>query len=354
MTFATRYVGGWALALALLGLGCNGGDSGKSAEGGPKPEATKDLKVAFVTNQIADFWKIAEAGCRDASKELAIDVQVRMPTEATAVEQKRIVEDLLTAGVSGIAISPLDADNQVEWINSIASRTKLITQDSDAPGSNRLLYIGMDNYQAGRMCGQLVKQALPDGGKVMLFIGRLEQDNSKFRRQGVIDELLDRDRDLSYYREQPNAFDPEQPIEGDKYTILGTMLDQGKRDEAQRNAEDALNTYADLAAMVGLFEYNPPAIYQALQKAGKLGQVKLIGFDENDVTLQAIKDGHCAGTVVQNPYEYGYQSVVILKKLLEGDESVLSQGQFVDIPARKITAAEVDEYWDDLKAKKAG
>ncbi len=57
------------------------------------------------------------------------------------------------------------------------------------------MYIGMDNYAAGRACGELVKQALPDGGEVMLFIGRLEQDNSKYRRQGVIDVLMDRDRD---------------------------------------------------------------------------------------------------------------------------------------------------------------
>ena len=70
------------------------------------------------------------------------------------------------------------------------------------------MYIGMDNYKAGRMCGELVKEALPDGGNVMLFIGRLEQDNSKYRRQGVIDELLDRDRDAQYYKDQQGAWVP--------------------------------------------------------------------------------------------------------------------------------------------------
>ena len=52
----------------------------------------------------------------------------------------------------------------------------------------------MSNYDAGRLCGKLVKEALPKGGKIMIFIGRLEQDNAKLRRQGVIDEIAGRDQ----------------------------------------------------------------------------------------------------------------------------------------------------------------
>jgi len=309
--------------------------------------------VAFVTNQIADFWKIAEAGCKDAEKDLGIAVEVRMPAQATAVEQKRIVEDLITSGVDAIAISPLDADNQIEWLNAIGKRVPLITHDSDAPGSQRLMYIGMDNYAAGRACGELVKQALPDGGNVMLFIGRLEQDNAKYRRQGVIDVLLGRDRDMDYYKSQPNSWDPvEGEIKGDKYTILGTIIDQGKPEVAQTKAEDSINTYPQMQAMVGLFEYNPLACFQALEKANRLGQIKLIGFDENDVTLQAIKDGYCTGTVVQNPYMYGSESVRVLKGLLDGDQSIIPESKFIDIPPRSITKENVDEFWADLKAKK--
>ena len=82
--------------------------------------------------------------------------------------------------------------------------------------------------------------------------------------------------------------------------------------------------------------------------------IKLIGFDENDVTLQAIKDGECVGTIVQNPYEYGYQSIKYLKAILEGDESAIPESKFVDIPPRKIVKENVDEYWADLKQKKGG
>ncbi len=332
--------GNFVLALVLASM--------FGAAGCQQQDAGDRKTVAFVTNQIADFWNIAKAGCEDAQKDFDVTVEVRMPHDATAVEQKRIVEDLLTSGVEAIAISPIDADNQKELINQTAEKVPLITHDSDAPDTDRLMYIGMDNYGAGRKCGELVKQALPNGGEVMLFIGRLEQDNSKHRRQGVIDVLLGRD-------ENPGRFDPvNEEIKGDKYTILGTLTDQGKPEVAKQKAADAINAYPSMKAMVGLFEYNPPAILEALDQAGKLGEIKVIGFDENDRTLQAIKEGHCIGTVVQNPYEYGYKSVEVLVKLLDGEQSAIPPDKFIDIPARTIMANNVDEFWADLKAKRGG
>ncbi len=341
---------GWVVwCIAAIGIsGCK-----------PSPEsppADSQLTIAFVTNQIADFWKIAEAGCHQAAKELDVEVRVEMPSQATVVEQKRIVQDLLTSGIGGISISPLDAANQTDWLNEIAARVPLITQDSDAPQTTRRLYIGMDNYQAGRMCGKLVKQAIPAGGNVMLFIGRLEQDNSKYRLQGVIDELIGpADRDLQYYQDRPNAWSPfEEEIRGDRYTILGTITDQGKPEVAQTKAEDALNTYPQMSAMVGLFEYNPKACYQALQKAGKLGAIQLIGFDENEVTLNAIKEGHCQGTVVQNPFQYGYESVRVLTALLRGDESVIPETRFLNVAPRIVDQENVDAFRADLRALTEG
>jgi len=159
------------LLFALAAVGCNRGT---------RSDADSDRPTyAFVTNQIASFWNIAAVGVEDDGKDLDVDVVVKMPADATAVEQKRICEDLLASGIDGLAISPIDADNQTELLNEWAAQIPLITQDSDAPESNRRMYIGADNYIAGRMCGELVKQALPDGGKVILTIGRLEQDNAK-------------------------------------------------------------------------------------------------------------------------------------------------------------------------------
>lgn len=320
------------LAAPFLLFGC------QSDPGG----AANEPIVGFVTNGIASFWVIADKGARDAGAEFGAHVEVMMPPDGAA-GQRRMVQDLLARGVSGIAISPTDPGNQGGLLQEIASKAHLITHDSDAPESGRLVYIGMDNYEAGRMCGQLLKQALPDGGSVVLFIGLLGQLNADLRRQGVIDELMDRSHDPS------RRDDVGTSIEGEKYTILDTRVDQFDFARAKGQAEDALARYPDLDAMIGLFVYNPPQILEAVREAGKLDQITIVGFDEDDDTLQGIKDGVIAGTIVQNPYLYGYESVRVLAALARDDLSVLPENQFIDIPAREITADNVDDFWTDLK-----
>jgi ribose transport system substrate-binding protein len=204
------------------------------------------------------------------------------------------------------------------------------------------MYIGVDNYTAGRMCGQLVKEAVPQGGKVAIFVGRLGQDNARLRRQGVIDELMDRPADK-------RGDDPAgEAVKGDKYTVLGTWTDDFDRARAKSNVEDVLTANPDLAAAVGLFAYNPPACLEGLRSAGKLGKVACVGFDEQQATLQAIKDGNCFGTIVQNPYMYGHESVRVLAALVRGDQTVIPAGKYMDIPPRKIKKDNVVEFETEL------
>ena len=300
--------------------------------------------VGYVTNGIASFWTIAEAGARAAGKEFDAQVEVRMPTSDSAIaNQKRMIEELLTMGVDGIAVSPIKPEDQQDVLNEIGRKCSFITHDSDAPGTNRLAYIGMSNYEAGLTCGKLVKEAIPDGGNVMIFVGRLDQLNARQRRQGVIDELLGRSHD-------PLRFDPPDAgaLRGDKYTILDTRTDNFDFGQAKAVAEDAIVKYPDLHCMVGLFAYNPPYMLEALKGANKQGKIKLVAFDEADETLQAILDGYCTGTVVQNPYMYGYESVRILAALARGDQSVLPKDGFLNIRERVIRKDNAREFWDEL------
>ena len=326
-----RFLGAGLAAFAMLLItSCN-----------DPSEAKK--RYAFVTNGVADFWTIGETGAHAAATELGVEVSVLMP--GGIPEQKQMLEDLISRGFDGIAVSPIDPANQTEIIDQVAEATHLITHDSDAPESKRLVYIGMDNYTAGRMGGQLVKEALPEGGSIMIMIGRIEQDNAKRRRQGLIDELMGRPED-------PTRYDPPgTKIEGNNFVILDTLTDQFDRAKAKANAEDTLSRYPDVSAMVGLFAYNPPAILQALEQAGKLNQVKVIAFDEDTETLAGIQNGTVHGTIVQNPYMYGYKSVEVLKAIDDGDMSVIPEDKFINFPGRQIRKDNVNEFWADLKAK---
>ena len=154
-------------------------------------EVSPSTSFAYVTNGVDPFWDLCAAGVRIAEKEFGISCEVLMPPKGV-VDQKRMMETLLANSVDGIAVSPVDAENQTPFLNEVAENTILITNDSDAPDSKRLAFIGTNNYKAGRALGKLVKKAVPEGGEVVLFVGRLEQLNARQRRQGVIDELLER------------------------------------------------------------------------------------------------------------------------------------------------------------------
>ena len=128
----------------VVAAGCR--SSSDSGAGTPKA-----IKLAFVTNNSADFWTIARRGVEKADAELAdVDVDFRLTPPPEAGEQQRIVDDLLTKGVAVIAISPVDPQNQTLMLNAAAKRALVLTQDSDAPQTDRACYIGTDNVAAGR------------------------------------------------------------------------------------------------------------------------------------------------------------------------------------------------------------
>ena len=92
----------------------------------------------------------------------------------------------------------------------------------------------------------------------MIFIGRMDQDNAKRRRQGFIDGMFDRKPDASRHDESGN----ELKSDDGKSTILGTMTDQFDFAKAKSNVEDTVTRHPDIAGMVGLFEYNPPLMLE--------------------------------------------------------------------------------------------
>jgi ribose transport system substrate-binding protein len=281
----------------------------------------KTFKVAFVTNNASDFWTIARKGCEAADRELNdVDVEFRI-ADNTAAEQRRIIDDLLAKGVSGIAISPVDPSNQTPMINDIAKQVVVVTQDSDAPESDRACYIGTDNTAAGRQAGELIKEVLPQGGKIMVFVGKMDARNAQERLQGI-----------------------KETLQGSKVEIIDVRTDDTDHVRAKANVADTLVKYSDVAALVGLWSYNGPAILNAVKDAGKIGQIKIVCFDEEDETLSGVKDGAIFGTVVQQPYEFGYQSVHLLAKILAGDRSVIPPNKQKIVSTLVIKKAEVDAF----------
>jgi ribose transport system substrate-binding protein len=321
------------LCAALLLAGCTqqGGTgnttnagSGNTSGGAGGGGAAK--RLAFVTNNASDFWTIARKGVEKADAELSdVTAEFKIPSDGTAAEQKRIVDDLLAKGIDGIAMSPVDPDNQTGLINEVSQKTLVFTQDSDAPNSQRACYVGTDNVAAGRDAGKLIKEALPQGGKIMIFVGKLDARNAAERLQGIKEELT-----------------------GSNVTILGTRTDDTDRVRAKANVADTLVKDPDVAALVGLWSYNGPAIVNAVRDAGKIGQVKIIAFDEEAETLAGVKDGSIYGTVVQQPFEFGYQAIKLMAAALKGDRSGIPANKQMFVPTKVIKQAEVDAFTTEI------
>ena len=284
--------------------------------------AADKKQIAFVVNVPADFWVIARRGLEKAAKELPnYDVQMYIPGEMSAAAQKRIMEDLLAKGVAAMTISPVNPDNSTDILNQVAAKAALFTVDGDAPKSNRIMYIGTDNVAAGRQHGELIKKALPNGGKIMLFVGTMDAANAQERVKGI-----------------------KEVLAGTKVEIVDIRTDGGDQAKAKANVEDTLTKYPNIDLLSGLWAYNTPQIYNAVKAGGKEGKVKIIGFDEDQQTLKGISEGVIEGTVVQQPYEFGYQSVKELARYLEGDRSMVPENKQQIIPTKIIDKTNVKEF----------
>jgi ribose transport system substrate-binding protein len=283
--------------------------------------------LVFVVNGASDFWKIAEAGVKKAQGELPnYRLQFRYPEQAAAALQQRVMEDLVAAGAAGIMVSAVDPKNQTEGLDKVAGQSLLFTTDSDAPKSKRVAYIGSSNVDLGKSAGKLMLQALPNGGKCIGFVGLPGADNARERIEGV-----------------------KETISGSKVELIdvrGDEIDQGR---AKRNVEDALAANPDIACLVGFYSYNTPRIYEVLKETGKLGKIKVIGFDEDPITLGGVKEGTIVGTVVQQPFEWGYRGMKLMAAHLEGNKSGVPKDGIIIVPGKVIDKSNVDAFTAGMK-----
>lgn len=295
--------------------------------------AQEKKQLAFVVNASSDFWKLAEAGVKKAQTELPnYELQFRYPAQGTAALQNALMDDLVAAGVDAIMISSADPKNSIDAFNKIAAQVPLFTTDSDATESNRIAYLGSSNTEAGVQAGEeMVKAMAGKEGKCMGFVGFLGADNAKERIAGF-----------------------KQAIDGKGIELVDVRGDDVDFTRARTNVDDVLVANPEINCMVGFYSYNPPKIYEALQAGGKLGQITVVGFDEDPVTLGAVKEGNFVSTIVQQPYEWGYQGMKLMAKYLEGDKAGVPENKLIIVPTKVINKENVESFEADLKAKISG
>ncbi len=307
------------LALGVAGTSCKSkpADAGGAATG---------YKFAFVTNNSSEFWNIAVNGVKRAEKDLGVKVEVFRPLHGEVAEQQRYLEDILVLGFDGLAISPVNADAMTPTLNRVADKMNVVCQDSDAPRSKRRSYVGTANIEAGRAAGAAALAALQAAniskGKAGIFVGRVDVENAVQRKQGV-----------------------EEALSKAGIEVLPVFLDATDRTQAKKNIEDALARYPDLVLAVGLWSYNGGAIAGAVRASSREKRPIVIAFDEEEETLKAIEGGVIDATIVQQPFEFGYQSVKLLKDAKDGKPVPPS----VDTGILTVRKDNLNAFWTQLR-----
>ncbi|WP_213768558.1 sugar-binding protein [Caballeronia sp. dw_19] len=281
----------------------------------------------FVANGAVDFWKLAEAGMRKAQSELPnYTLEMKYPEQSSAAVQNRLLDDLVANGAAGIIISSVDPKTQTEELNKVAGQTLLATTDGDAPDTKRAFYLGSSNFDAGKQAAQILAKAMPNGGKCVAFAGLPGADLAVQRMKGM-----------------------KEGLKNTKITIDSVRSDEMDQARAQSNAADILTARKDVNCMIGIFAYNTPQITLALQQSGRAGQVAVVGFDNDQGTLNGIKQGVVAGTVVQQPYQWGYLGMKYMARYVEGDRSFIPKDHMIIVPTQIIDKSNVDGFIEQVK-----
>jgi ribose transport system substrate-binding protein len=286
----------------------------------------KEKVFALVPKLVgAPFYAEVEKGCLEEAKKAGVQCLFTGSTQADEAEQSRVIRDLITKKVDGLAIAPNNAESIAPVIAAAQAKgIPVITFDSDAPKSKRTTFVGTNNIQGGAEGGKVFKAALANGGKYAIVTGGLAAANLNERIKGFRSAL-----DKSFVEV------PGSPFPCDDDANRGIQVIQ-----------DILVKNPDLSGIFisgGWPMYAGEAFSRALQSRLpdlKSGKFVLVSYDTVDSQLKLLKAGYATALVGQRPYAMGTQSIEVLKKLAAKAEVPAVVDTGVDI----VDSKNIDQF----------
>jgi ribose transport system substrate-binding protein len=292
-----------------------------AASGQTKTSYTFGLVAKSQSNPV---FQAARVGAEDAAKELGakygvtVKIDWRTPNDEDAQKQADAVEQLVLAGVDGLAISSTDANKTTDAINhAVDNGVPVATFDSDAPNSKRFVMFGVDDMQCGAQVMEELAKELGGKGTIAVLAGNQNAPNLQARVKGLRQVLLKYPDiklvDVFYHKETPQ--------------------DAAARVEQVQQAHPEITGWAFIGGWP-LFTDN------ALK--WEPGAVKCVSVDALPAELAYIRSGHVQVLLGQECYMWGYVSVQNLfnKVYLKKDPETVKQIS----PLDRVTKDNVDEY----------
>jgi ribose transport system substrate-binding protein len=299
----------------------------------------KEFRVVVIGKSVHPYWSNVEKGVRAAAKDLGLKDEQAVffvpPTEDVA-KQIETMETYIAQGVTGIAIAPSDP-NALEPVMKKATDAGILVTTLDTPpveNSVSLVYIGTDNFSAGKIAGEQMTKLLPAGGVVGIGRGSDTALNALQRTDGFL-----------------------EAIKGSKITALEPVNDKEDAARGLELANSVISANPDLAGAFGVYAYNGPAWATAIKEANKVDQIKLVCFDATTDIINGIKEGVIDATVAQREFDMGYKSVELIQKMATGagpQKAIAAMGAVngvIDTGVDVITQANLKDYEAGLDKK---
>ena len=268
----------------------------------------------------SEFWQDVKRGGEDAQKKIGnVDVVIMAPDREINVQQQvQIVEDLITQGVSGLALAPCGAQELIPVMDKAAAAgIPVVLVDTDAPSwDKKIAYVGTNNRKGGEMAGEYMAKALNGSGEVALITGIMGHQ-THIDRVGGVEDVFKNHPGIKIVAKQPANSERALGM-----TVMENIL------TSNPNVNFTFCTNAEMTL----------GAYEAIKAQGS--KCKLLGFDVDSQLLKLISDGEVEGLIAQSPYDMGLLGVQAVNTVLNGG----TIGKVVDVPTGVVTKANVAQY----------
>ncbi|HJV16312.1 MAG TPA: substrate-binding domain-containing protein, partial [Bacillales bacterium] len=276
-----------AILAVIIGLvGCSM-DKETSTSAGAKKNNGK-LKVGLSMNTLNNpFFVAVKEGAEAQAKEDNVDLVI---TDAQNDPGKQLsdVENLLEQGVDVLIIDPTDSDAIVQAVKKANdSKTPVFTIDRAANGGEVLTHIGFDALKSGGIAGNYLKDALGGKGKIVEIQGILGTNVGQLRSKGF-NEVMNANKGFQVVARQAANFD---------------------RGQAMKVMEDILQANPKIDGVYAANDEMALGALAAIEAAGRLDEITLIGCDAVDPAIEAIKSGKMEATIAEPPVFLGKEAV---------------------------------------------
>jgi len=285
MSMTARFLGYLLLAVPFFCSGCSKSLDSTGRESGGQ------YFLVTVNTQIP-YWQTAATGFTKAASEIQVQGTIAGPNNYDPKAEQQEFRRVAQLRPAGILVSPADPELLKADIDAaIAAGIPVITVDADSSASKRLSFIGTDNYEAGRLGGEIVSRSLQGKGRVAIFT-MPEQTNLNERYRGYMEILT------AY----PHV------------TVLPVVDIKGDPQIAFEQAQKLIAANAKVDAFVCLDALGGKGVAKALSATRVTGKT-LIAMDDDPETLEWIRKGFIQGTIVQRPFTMGFVGLKMLDDL---------------------------------------